>query len=141
MPMTKEEVLAKGWQWEDKVPGTFGKETILPEDLPDIIGDVKDEITKEVLKCESCTKNYNIVSFELSIYRRENIPIPRLCPDCRYRRRFALRLPRTLWLGQCRCDKSGHSHEGKCPNEFETPYAPERKEKIYCESCYNKEIY
>ena len=28
-----------------------------------------------------------------------------------------------------------------CENEFETAYAPEREEKVYCESCYNKEIY
>ena len=28
-----------------------------------------------------------------------------------------------------------------CDNEFETSYAPERPEIIYCESCYNKEVY
>lgn len=25
-------------------------------------------------------------------------------------------------------------------NEFETSYAPDRTEKIYCESCYLKEV-
>jgi len=29
----------------------------------------------------------------------------------------------------------------ECPNEFETSYAPDRPEIIYCESCYNKEVY
>ncbi|MFH1193084.1 MAG: hypothetical protein V1656_02080 [Candidatus Jorgensenbacteria bacterium] len=34
-----------------------------------------------------------------------------------------------------------HIHGGgKCPNEFETSYAPERKEIVYCESCYNAEV-
>src|SRR3989344_4198452 len=33
--MTKEEVLAKGWKWEDNTPGTFGKETLAPEQVPD----------------------------------------------------------------------------------------------------------
>jgi len=28
-----------------------------------------------------------------------------------------------------------------CTNEFETPYAPDRPEIVYCEECYNKEIY
>ena len=30
---------------------------------------------------------------------------------------------------------------GKCTNEFETSYAPERPEIVYCESCYQKEVY
>ncbi|MDP2789309.1 MAG: hypothetical protein Q8O46_04705 [bacterium] len=102
MPLTREEVLARGWQWEDKVSGTFGKETLKPEDIPDKIEDVKDSITKEVLRCENCTKNYNIVPFELSFYRRENISIPYFCPDCRYKKRMDLRLPRKLWHGQCK---------------------------------------
>lgn len=141
MPMKKEKVLAKGWQWENKVPGTFGKETIKLEDIPDNIKDVEESITKEILKCINCTKNYNIVPFELAMYRRENIPLPHLCPDCRYKRRFYLRLPRKLWHGKCKCVLENHDHTGRCPNEFETAYAPDRPEKVYCESCYNKEVY
>jgi hypothetical protein len=131
MPMTREEVVQKGWKWEDKIPGTFGKETIALEDIPDRINDVKDDITKEVLRCASCAKNYNIVPFELTVYRRDNIPIPHLCPDCRYRRRFALRLPRELWISKCK----------KCGKEIETAYSPDRPEKVYCEQCYNQEVY
>ncbi|MFA6000275.1 MAG: hypothetical protein WC783_04875 [Candidatus Paceibacterota bacterium] len=141
MPLTREEVLAKGWQWEDEVTGTFNKETIKLEDLPDKIEDVQDDILNQILKCENCSKNYNIVPFELSFYRRENIPIPHLCPDCRYKRRFDIRSPRNLWHSKCKCDKEGHGHNGVCPNEFETSYAPERVERVYCESCYNKEVY
>jgi hypothetical protein len=141
MPMSREEVLAKGWPWEDQVPGTFGKETISPELLPDNISQVSESILKEALKCTACSKNYNITPYELSFLKNENIPIPRICPDCRYRRRYSMRPPRKLWQGKCKCDKAGHGHESVCPNEFETPYALERPEKVYCESCYNKEIY
>ena len=28
-----------------------------------------------------------------------------------------------------------------CKKEFETSYAPDRPEIVYCESCYNKEVY
>jgi hypothetical protein len=141
MPMTKEEVLSRGWLWEDKVPGTFGKETIQPENIPDSIKDVPDSMTEEVLKCITCTKNYNIIPDELTFYRREGIPIPRNCPDCRYKKRFSLRLPRKLWHRTCMCDKTNHNHDNPCPNTFETSYAPERPEIIYCESCYQKEVY
>jgi hypothetical protein len=34
-----------------------------------------------------------------------------------------------------------HFHGNEpCPNEFETSYAPERQEIVYCENCYNAEI-
>jgi len=39
------------------------------------------------------------------------------------------------------CDKKDHGHIEKCENEFQTPYAPKRPEKVYCENCYNKEVY
>ena len=27
-----------------------------------------------------------------------------------------------------------------CKNEFETSYAPDRPEIVYCEQCYNEEV-
>jgi len=140
-PLTKEEVLSKGWHWEDNVPGTKGKETISNKDIPDKIEDVPDTFLKEVFACDACSKNYNITQNELLFYQKEKIPLPRKCPNCRYKRRFDLRPLRKLWHRGCMCDKSGHDHAGICKNEFETSYAPERKEKVYCESCYNKEVY
>lgn len=133
MPLTKEEVLSLGWLWEDKIPGIFGKETISPEEIPDSIKEIEDYITKEVLKCVSCSKNYNIIPNELIFYKNENIPIPRQCPDCRYKRRFLLRLPRKLWNRSC-------MREG-CQNKFETSYSPDRSEIVYCEKCYQQEVY
>ena len=140
-PMTKEEVLAKGWKWEENILGTFGKETIFLSDIPDKIEDVPDSFLKEVFSCMECSKNYNITQNELLFLKKEKIPLPRKCPNCRYIRRFHLRPLRKLWHRNCMCGKSEHGHSAKCPNEFETPYAPERPEIVYCESCYNKEVY
>ena len=141
MPMTKEETLSLGWNWEDRVIGTFGKETITPDKLPDTIEDINDSITKEILCCISCSKNYNIVLDEITFYRREKIPLPRQCAECRYKKRFNLRPARKLWHRNCMCDKLNHQHgEGKCEVEFETSYAPDRPEQVYCESCYQKEV-
>lgn len=148
VPMKKDEVLAKGWQWEENVPGTFGKETISSSQIPDKIEDVPDSYLNEVFVCSTCSKNYNITQNELLFYQKEQIPFPRKCPNCRYKERFDLRPLRRLWHGQCKCGSAGspqattnHGHEGRCSNEFETTYAPERKEKVYCENCYNKEVY
>ncbi len=132
-PMSKKKVLAKGWQWEDNIPGTFDKETIQAKNIPDKIEDVPNSFLEEVFSCQNCSKNYNIVQNELSFLRKENIPLPRKCPDCRYKRRFNLRPLRKLWHRKCM--------KGGCQSEFETPYAPDRPEKVYCESCYNKAVY
>jgi hypothetical protein len=140
-PMTKNEVLAKGWHWEENLGGTLGKETITSEKIPDKIEDVPETILNEILACVECSKNYNITRNEFLFYQKEKIPIPRKCPNCRYRRRFGLRPPRRLWHSNCKCAVEAHGHAAKCPNEFETPYSPERPEKVYCESCYNKEVY
>lgn len=130
-PLTREEVLKRGWSWQDKLPGTFGKETIKPENIPDDIKDVKKDIIKQVLTCADCAKNYKIIGQELDFYQKQNLPLPRLCPDCRHARRMELRNPRKLWLRKC----------DKCGCSVETTYAPERPEVIYCEECYQKEIY
>lgn len=132
MPLTKEKALELGFKWEDKIPGVFGKETLKPEQIPDNIADTFNLILKEALLCIQCSKNYNIVKAELEFYRRENIPIPRKCPDCRSLDRIAMRPPRKLW--HRKCAKSG------CQNEFETSYAPDRPEIVYCEQCYQQEV-
>jgi len=147
MPLAKEEVLAKGWKWEENVPGTFGKETVSASEIPDKIEDVPDSFLNEIFSCVDCSKNYNITQNELLFLRKEALPLPRRCPNCRYKRRFDLRPPRRLWHGHCKCGSTSspqainHGHEGQCPNEFETVYDPQRPEKVYCEQCYNKEVY
>jgi len=132
MPCSKESAIEMGYKWEDLVPGTFGKETLKPEQIPDDIKDVSDSILKEALRCIDCGKNYNIIKPELDFYKKENISVPRQCPDCRYKGRIALRPMRKLWHRKCM--KPG------CTNEFETSYAPERPEIVYCESCYQQEV-
>lgn len=140
-PLTKDEALAKGFKWEDHPRGTYGKETKKWSEMPDSIREVGDmDVASEIFACESCNKNYRIIPRELEFYKRMEIPLPRMCPDCRHTRRFKARGPNRLWKRSCMCTKSTHGHSGTCPNEFETPYAAGGKELIYCETCYNAEV-
>lgn len=80
------------------------------------------------------------------------IPLPRLCPSCRHHQRIKQRNPIKLWRRKCQCNgtysenkvyknTAEHFHgEGSCPNEFETTFSPDRKEIVYCEDCYNREM-
>jgi len=70
---------------------------------------------------------------ELRFYQLMHIPLPRYCPNCRYYERKKWKNPWQLWHRTC-------MKEG-CTNEFETSYSPERPEIVYCEKCYQQEVY
>jgi len=130
-PLTKEEALAQGFRWEDDVQKTEGKETLQPENIPDHIKDVEDDILKEVLKCIDCGRNYKIIEQELLFYRKMNIPIPRKCFYCRHQDRIRRRGPYKFWDRNC----------AKCNTAINTTYSPDGPEIVYCEKCYQKEVY
>ncbi len=141
-PLTRDECLARGWPWRDTMPGSFGKETMKADQIPDHIKDVPDTISKEMLVCEKCGRNYRVIPQELRFLHKMNLPAPRQCTECRHLARNTVAGARHLWHRQCTCEIVPHpSHtQGRCKNEFETTYAPERAEKVYCESCYQSEV-
>jgi hypothetical protein len=129
LPLTKEEAQARGYNWKDKDKKEYQPQSY---ELPDSIDEIDKGILDKVLACESCGKNYKIIPHELMRLKQFKMPAPRLCFDCRHEARMNLRNPRILYHRQC-------MNEG-CANEFETTYAPERPEKIYCEDCYQKAV-
>ena len=145
-PLSESEAEAKGYRWEDVAERQY-KMTMPSGSVPDDISSVEDSIVKEVIQCEHkgecshpCLEVFRIVPQELQFYRRFNIPLPRTCFNCRHYERLNLRNSNKLYPRTCMCEKAEHDHAGKCKNEFETSYAPERPEIVYCEQCYQKEV-
>lgn len=157
-PLTKKATLERGYSWKDPEQRNY-KIQISNVKLPDHIKDVGDDMVGEIIECqhqgkcnEQCTEAFRIILPELKFYRKINLPLPRLCPNCRHYQRLKWRNPLHLWHRKCQCAgaKSGnevyentaqHFHGAKpCPNEFETSYSPERKEIVYCEKCYLAEV-
>ena len=130
-PMTAESVRANGWKWLDEKDNASERYLGPQTSLPDAIGDATEAITKNILVCEATGKPYKIIPQEWTFYRNQGIPLPRLCPDERHKRRMQLRNPRHLWKRQCQ----------KCQRDIETTYAPERPEIVYCEECYLASVY
>jgi len=131
-PLTKEEIIERGYPYKEKIDNKYTI-TLKAKDIPDNIKDIDDSILNEVIECEKSSRAFKITKFELEFYRRMNIPIPHLHPDERYKERLSLRNPMILYHRFC-------MKEG-CNNEFETTYAPERPEIVYCERCYKQEVY
>lgn len=152
IPLTKEKAVEKNLPWQDHFQFTTGKETMAAGALPETIKEVSDSILKEIFVCERCKRNFKITAQELNFYRLLNIAIPRHCFCCRHTERLLIKNPNTLWHRACTCGGAkstndvyqntiSHFHGADhCPNEFETTYAPERKEIVYCEQCYNAEV-
>jgi len=131
-PISKDKAFDFGWKWLEETSSEY-KISIKAENLPSMISDVKDDILEEIIECSLCRKAYRFTSAEIIFLRRFNLPLPDKCFECRLKRRLARMNPMRLWHRKC-------MKEG-CQNEFETSYAPDRSEIIYCESCYNKEVY
>ena len=138
-PLTKVEAIEQGYRWKDKEERNYNID-IHTEDIPDNIKDISDNITDKIIECshkglcnQQCTEAFKIIEEELSFYKRMNLPIPRLCPNCRHYERLLQRNPMKLWHRSC-------MKEG-CTNTFETSYSPERPEIVYCEKCYQNEVY
>ena len=157
-PLTKSEAAERGYRWQEQEEKKHTI-TIKPEQLPDDIKNVGGSLLKEVIGCAHvgqckhlCTTAFRIIPDELKTYKLASLPLPRLCPNCRHYERLAKRPPLKLWNRQCQCkgnqsesgvykNNTNHFHlQDHCPNEFETSYAPERPEIVYCEPCYQAEV-
>lgn len=138
-PVSEEHARAAGYQWLEKRVGAFGKETQKQSEVPDTINDINESICKALLACDVCGKNYQILKQEFEFYKKQEIPIPSSCPDCRHLARLYTFNPKKLWHRQCMCKVDNHGHASPCPVQFETTYAPDRPEVVYCEQCYQAE--
>ncbi|MDD3302344.1 MAG: hypothetical protein PHN31_02230 [Candidatus Gracilibacteria bacterium] len=99
--------------------------------LPEDIKHIPDDILNWAIECEITKKPFRIISQELEFYRKHKLPIPKRHPDQRHLDRMSLRNPRKLFDRTC----------DKCGKDIKTTYSPERPEIVYCEYCYNNEIY
>jgi len=90
------------------------------------------ELLESVIICKTSGRPFKIQPQELRFYLKNHLQIPNVHPSERYKARFAKINPQKTWHRKC-------MNEG-CENEFETTYAPERKERVYCESCYQQSV-
>lgn len=127
-PITPEQAHTENIHWKniEEYNRYEGQRTVPPEDIKL----VTDDIIKEILTCNSCEKNYRIISQELNFYRTHNLPIPQNCFNCRHQNRVNARNGRQLYARQC----------NHCHKELLTTYNPTRPEIIYCQECYQIQL-
>lgn len=143
-PILEKDAKSMGYNW-DNIEDKIYTPTKNWKDLPETIKEVNDSILSESILCQAwdenknkaqehnCTKTFKITANELVMYNKWSLPLPRTCPNTRYFEMFHQRNLPVFWHRKC-------MKEG-CQNEFETSYSPERPEIVYCETCYQQEIY
>ncbi|MCX6751909.1 MAG: hypothetical protein NTZ87_00160 [Candidatus Nomurabacteria bacterium] len=136
-PKTKKEIISLGYNFHEPETRNYVP-TVNIDHVPDNISDVPLDFTKEIIECKNkgkvetqCTLAFRITFEELSFYKKQKIPIPEYCPNCRHYARLAKHLPPVIFDRTC----------AKCGDEMKTAYAPDRPEIVYCEKCYKQEIY
>ncbi len=138
-PLDAEKAEEEGYVWEKDSERNYQID-VETKDIPDNIDEVEDSFANKVIRCEHdgkcnqlCTAAFKVIPDELNFYRKMNLPLPRLCPNCRTFERLQQRTGLKLFQRSCMKDS--------CNNEFETTYSPDRPEIIYCDSCYKEEVF
>ncbi len=136
-PKTKEQIIDLGLNWKEPEVRNYVP-TKNFETLPNSIENVTDDILNDILECPNkgdykyqCTNAFKLTKEELLFYRQNSLPLPHYCPNCRHYQRLVYRNPMKLYKRLC---------SNGCGREFETTYAPDRPERVYCESCYQQEV-
>ena len=128
--LSEKETKEQGFNWYNIKKNDYSI-TIHSDSLSETAAEIPINIEKEVIQCNTCDKAYNIVQIEIELLQKMNQPTPRSCPNCRYERRFNRTNKPILYNRNC----------DKCRREIRTPYAPDRPEIVYCEKCYQQEVY
>lgn len=79
-PLSKNEVLEKGWRWRDIE---------------------QKSIISDALKCKQCLGNFKIITAEENFYKKFGLPIPEFCYECRHKSRFKMRNAFKLYDRKC----------------------------------------
>lgn len=109
-------------QWPEKISG---------ESLPSSIQEVDDSIVQKIILCKETGKPFRIIQQELDFYRKHNIPLPTKHQDIRQAELLKKRMPKAFHIAHC----------DKCKQEMLSMYPENSWYTVWCEVCYNKEIY
>ena len=133
-PLSQAEATDRGYAWrgEESVFDTkVSSQAPIPQlTMPDNINDYSDTVAPAILTCSITGKAFRLQQAELNFYRRQGLPIPRVCPDERHRQRLQARNPWHLWERSC----------SLCGNSVQSSFSREKRNGIACRDCYEKEV-
>ncbi|MEK7181094.1 MAG: hypothetical protein AAB738_02035, partial [Patescibacteria group bacterium] len=86
-------------------------------------------MNSETRTCKKCGQNFTVEPDDFSFYQKLDVPPPKLCPDCRFKRRAQFRNEFTLYNRTCNL----------CQKPIISMYNPQAPYKIYCPDCWHSD--
>ena len=131
-PLSIEEIEKIGSIYQPNIEiETGGIKVLKSDELPDSIFDVEDDILEKAIVCEKTGRPFMVTKSELEFYKRFKLPIPTIHPLERMKNTFSYFGNNMKYDGICK----------KCGMELETIYKPSSDWVLYCEKCYQAEVY
>jgi len=84
----------------------------------------------ETRNCTKCKHDFVLEADDFSFYEKMKVPVPKICPDCRFKMKSLFRNETTLYSGQ-KC--------GMCAKGIVTMYNPKLPYTVYCYDCFYSE--
>jgi len=129
-PISREEAEAKGYLWEESFGVVESAVESSNQELPEELSAKNDQVLGQTYYCTASGRPYKIQRAELQFYRGQGLPLPRFCPEERYRQRMEARNPWRLWDRTC----------SVCEKPVKSSFSPERPQRVACKECYQREI-
>jgi len=131
-PLSDEEIIKLGGYVSKEPESNVGDIKIISiNDLPKTINEVTDNILNYAIKCEKSGRPFKIVESELQFYREMKLPLPVRHPIFRIQEKTSINPIGKIYKAVCL----------KCSNSMNSVFGPKDGYVLYCEKCYNKEIY
>ncbi|MBI5621500.1 hypothetical protein HY933_01370 [Candidatus Falkowbacteria bacterium] len=131
-PQTKEQSVQRGARWQEDIIQEAHAEFTAAE-LPDELSAAgAEQYIGKTVQCSQTGKIFRYIPQEIAFYQKNSIPLPRYYYNYRITENFKRLAP--PWSRQIKCSRCG---------AMTTTYFPEEwgYRKIYCQQCYEKEIY
>ena len=133
-PLPEIEIKQRHWPFQEEVKSEIDLskiKSVAANDLPDDIKDAAEDILEKAIICGATSKPFKLTKFELDFYRNYNLPVPTEHPSERIKNHLRdFRHPYKLWKDIC----------FSCQKEINSGWDPAKKYKVYCETCYLREV-
>ncbi|MFH0819087.1 MAG: hypothetical protein V1898_03790 [Patescibacteria group bacterium] len=76
--------------------------------------------------CTNCRQQFKVQAWDKAYYKKQEVPEPTLCPDCRLQRRLIWRNLKSIYKRKC----------DLCEKEVIGIFSADKQLKVYCRDCY-----
>ena len=127
-PLSREEVLRRGWKWCDYVSEVKAARTLNADEVPSDLDAAPSDITNTAVGCEKSGRLFKFTQAELDFYRAHRLPLPVLHPEERHLSRFQFKKSYNLTSAVC----------SRCRAAVLTSVSGSAAKNLLCEECYSE---